>query len=129
MITNDRFLKPYIPYASPIASLVVAATNTLVFNSSTDRTFRIVKIHIFNHNAAATIVTLGDLSGAGATWVQKVTGIWVAAGLDLILTEPEIIGIEFPVNQDLYARASVAAAAPNNVEVQVEVHEYLGIGG
>ena len=111
---------------SPIGSIVAAATPITVFIHSAGRTLNVRKIHITNRNAAATVVQIGQ--GLAGAFVQAIPSYYaVGGGMDLEITEDQIPDVEF--TGDVTAQASVAAAAPNDVQIQVEVEEYQGPNG
>jgi len=114
-----------IPAVSPIASIIAAATGTLVHTLPATRTCRARKIHIFNHNAATANVSLG--TGLAGLFVPAMVAWQVLAGMDLIVEEGQIPDFEFTAN--VTASSNVAGAAPANVEIQIEVEEYLGTAG
>jgi len=111
--------------ASPVASVVAGASGTLVKALPPNRTAEIRKIRIFNHNGAATSVTFG--AGLLGAFVGATEPIPVLNGMDLILTEDQIPDTEFTAN--ITASCTVAAAAPANVEIQIETEEYLSVSG
>ena len=111
--------------ASPIASCVAAATPVTLYTLPAGRTCVIRKVHIFNGNAAATLVQIG--TGLGAGYAQQIPSIYAVNGMDLELRQDDLPASEFTAT--LTVQATVAAAAPNNVQVMVEVEEYQGPTG
>lgn len=104
-----------------IISIVAAATDTTAYQISLDAgRFIITKIMAFNDNAAATRLTFGEL--VAAVFTARLPDIVVQSDLDNVLTEDEIPAFEFTT--DLIVRATVAAAAPANVLLMVEVKEW-----
>lgn len=115
--------KDGLPHVSGIASCTVAATSVPLYLISPGRSANIRKLHIVNRNAAATVVQIG--TGITPAFVQALNGFYaVAAGQDLELTEEQITTDEFAAN--ITVQATVAAVAPNDVLVKVEVEEYQG---
>lgn len=116
-----RFEKPLrrgIRKSLPFASIVVAATDTLLYTLTTGRTFIVRKLHIVNHAVGAQVfVHLTNVGGA-----QLMPGWYVPNNTDLELTEEDITALEFTAS--LYARSSAAAAAPNEVQIAVEIEEF-----
>lgn len=113
---------------SAIASCVAASTSVTLHLLTTNRTVIIRKLHIKNNNAAATMVQIGTgITGVGGGFVQAIPDIEVLAGMDLQLTEDQILAVEFSGN--ITVQATVAAAAPNNVAVAAEVEEFMGTSG
>lgn len=110
--------------SSPIASCTVAATSVGLYTLPTARTCVVRKVVIFNNNAAPTIVQIGTGSTALGTFVQQLPAWYAVNGQDLEITEDQIPNVEFTAN--LTVQASVAAVAPNNIQVQVEIEEYQG---
>lgn len=122
MRTQVRHFKEGIRKTSAIASCIVAATPVNLYLLTNARTCHIRKISIFNANAAATVVTIG--TGLGGAFAQRLPNILAVNGQDLQLTEEQIPNVEFSAT--ITVQASVAAAAPNDVRVQVEVEEFMG---
>jgi len=110
---------------SAIASCIAAATPVALYNLSAGRTCTPKKIHVHNGNPANTIVQIG--TGLGGLFAQQIANILCVPGMDLEMREEDIVGVEFTAN--ITVQATVAAAAPNNVTVQVEVEEYQGPTG
>jgi len=91
------------------------------------KAFIIRKLTIYNNNAAQTIVQIGTGTTALGTFVQRLIGDYVVNGQSERVIEDGLPEYEFEVAANV--QASVAAAAPNNVQVQVEVDEYQGPNG
>lgn len=111
--------------SSPVASVVAAAAGTIVHAMPANRTAKIRKIHIYNHNAVTSNVAFG--AGLGGAFVASGIAYQVLNGMDLIITQDQIPDVEFIA--DITASASAAAAAPNNVQIQIEVEEFIGTTG
>jgi hypothetical protein len=112
---------------SPIISVVAGGAGTAIqcYPLVVDQSAIITKIHIFNNNGAATNVTFGvGLLGA---FVAAGPAYQALAGMDIEITEDQILKIEY--NATITVMASVAAAAPANVQVQIEVKLKPGING
>ena len=125
-IQNDQFEQGVID-TSPIVSLVAggAATAVLLYPLVTDQSCIITGIHIFNNGAVPTVVSLGiGLLGA---FVAELPGFYCVAGQDLEIDEPIILKYKFTA--PITVMASVAAAAPGNVQVMVEVKYKPGVNG
>lgn len=104
-----------------IISIIAAATDTTAYQLSPRAgRFVVTKIMAFNDNAAETRITLGEL--VAAVFTPRLPDIVVMGDLDASLTENEIPAFEFTT--DLIVRASVAAAAPANVLLMIEVKEW-----
>jgi len=102
-----------------------AGTAVLFHDVPPNRSARIRKLHIYNHNAAATDVTFG--AGLLGAFVAATVPVHVLNGAEEIIEEEQIPDVEYFA--DITALCSVAAAAPNNVEIQAEVEEFLSISG
>lgn len=106
-----------------MGSLVAAATSVTLHAITPGRTAIIRKVIIANRNPANTVVSLGE-----ADFTQRIPDFFVGAGLDLELTEEELPRYEYRslagAAVDIVARASVAAAAPDDVQVLIEVEEF-----
>jgi len=109
---------------SPIASCVAAATAVNLHLLKTNRTCKIRKIHIWNGQLAPVTVDIGI---GLAPLVPALPPIFVVNGMELMLREEDIQDVEF--NANITVQASAAAAAQNDVRVQVTVEEYLGVSG
>ena len=118
-----RSFKKGIRKWTAAASLVAAASGVLVHTLGTNRTATIRRIHIMNNNPASTEVTFGA-GLAGAFVAGDLPPYTCIPGFDRIITEDEIPDNEFTAA--ITASASVGAAAPDNVQVMIEVEEYPG---
>ena len=114
-----------IPNDSPVASIVAAATGTAVYDLSNARSARVRKLHIKNNNAADANVSLG--TGLAGAYAAATIAWLVLAGKEIILQAEEIEAPEFMAS--ITAASSVAAAAPADVQVQIQVEEYLSVNG
>lgn len=112
-----------IRVTSAMVSLVAnTAALALSVLAATARTAIIRKIHIFNHGAVTTEVQFGT---GTAPFVQgDLPGFFVVSGMDRIITEEEILGAEFIA--DITVQATVAGAAPANVQVSIEAEVFQG---
>lgn len=120
--------KPYrtgIRKVTSMASIVAAATAVTIHDLPTARTGIVRKVHIMNNNAAQVVVQLG--TGLAGAYAQSMPGWVVPSNSDRQLTEDELPGLEFTA--DITAQSSAGAAAPNNVQVMLEVEEFLGVSG
>ncbi len=126
MITEKLRERHGIRHTGDMASIVAAATPTSVYLLTTGRTCELRKILISNRNAANADIQIG--TGLGGAFVQRIPQIFtVGSGQDLEITEEQIPNYEFTA--DITAQSSAAAAAPNDVQIQVEVEEYQGPTG
>ena len=126
MITEQLRERYGIRHTGTMVSIVAAATPTSVYLLTTGRTCEIRKIMISNRNPANANIQIG--MGLGAAFVQCIPQIFaVGSGQDLEITEEQIPNFEFTA--DITAQSSAAAAAPNDVQIQVEVEEYQGPNG
>ena len=108
------------------ASCVANNTAVTLHDLSTGRTAVIRKLHVYNANTgASTRVQLG--TGAAGAFTQVFPDIFLPAGVDLELTEDQLLEWEFTA--DITVEATVAAAAPSNVIVMAEVEEFMGPSG
>ena len=112
-----------IRIAPAMVLLVAAATTVTIHPITPGRTAIIRKIIIANRNPASTFVSIGS-----GDFTARFPDLFVGAGLDLELTEEELPRYEFrslvDALLDITARASVAAAAPDEVQVLIEVEEF-----
>jgi hypothetical protein len=111
--------------ASPIASCTVAVTAVALHTLSPGRSAIIRKLRVRNRNAGATVVQIG--TGLGGALVEAMPGFTVLAGLETEIPEEQLPEVEFFAN--ITCQATVAGVAPADVQVQVEVEEYLGVTG
>lgn len=123
---------------SPLRSITVAATSTLLFTLPTShRCVAIVrKVMFFNHQAANVTLQIGYVTAAAAFTVV-LPDILMLAGMGDTITADQlpiagnnIFGFADDntavtgTTGDIYAQASAAAAAPNDIEVAIEVEIY-----
>lgn len=111
---------------TPIASCTVAATAVTLHTLSPGRTCEVRKIRIRNRNAGDSRVSIGT-GIPPAAFVEAMPAFTVVANMETEIPEDLIPNVEFLAN--VTCQASVAAVAPNDVQVQVEVEEYLGVTG
>lgn len=110
-----------------MASIVAAATPTLVCAVTNNRTAIIRKLHIANNNPAANEVQIGDTIGA---FVQRIPSFYVPGNQDIEFGEDVIQDWEFNSANDIIVNVvGAAAAAPNDVQIQVTVEEFQGTTG
>jgi len=116
--------------AGPVQTLGAVAVNlnVLVYDNIAGRNARITKIAWRNNNAAPGVLRVGvGVAGAGAI-TDLIPPITIPALLDGELDANNIPA--FPTGQgaaathDIMAQASVGAAAPNDVVVQVELEVF-----
>ncbi len=127
MITDVMDPRPSILKTGAMVGLVAggAASAVAVYLLSTGRTCTIKKVHIANRNAANLQILFG--TGLAGAFAQSIPSILVPTGTDRELTEDELADLEFTA--DITAQPSVAAAAPNDIQVMVTVEEYQGVSG
>lgn len=110
---------------SAIASAVANNTPVTLYQLTAGRTCVVRKLHIYNDNAAQSVVQLGT-GGAGA-FTQRIPGFLAMPDMETIYREDDLLEYEFTA--DITVQASVAAADPADVEVMVEVEEFQGPTG
>ena len=108
-----------------IGSVVAAATAVTIHDLPTGRTGVVRKVTIMNNNAAQVVVQLG--TGLAGLYAQAMPGWVVPAGMDRQLGEDELPAFEFTA--DITAQSSAGAAAPNNIQVLLEVEEFINTSG
>jgi len=109
---------------SPAMASIVANLTTIDLHLITPgRTAVVRKIMWSNRNAAASMLRIGS-----GDFNQRLPDIWMAPGLDGVMVEEELPRYEFrilaDVAEDITAQATVAAAAPNDIQVSIEVEEF-----
>lgn len=116
-----------IPKAGLPVSMVAAGAGGQqdVYLLSPGRSCKVTKIIIQNNNAAPSYVTFGE--GPSPTFTPIPFGFLALNGQETTIPEDMIVGFEF--NANIAARASVAAAAPNDVIITIEVDEFAGPTG
>lgn len=124
-MTAHEDYKTGVEKAGGLIALVAAATPVTVYQLAPGRTCKLRKLHIFNGNAAASLLEIGRLL-AGA-FVRILPRIQLVAGMDLILTKEQLAGFEW--EDDITAQTSVAGAAPADVQMRATVEEYQGPTG
>ena len=106
-----------------MASITVAATTTNLHLITPGRTATIRKIMWSNRNAAVSMLQIGS-----GDFTQRLPEIFMAAGLDGVIGEEELPRYEFrslaDAAEDITAQATVAAVAPNDIQVSIEVEEF-----
>jgi len=127
MVSTRRDFKHGILVPTVVLSVVAggAATAVLFHDLPPNRSARIRKLHIYNHNGAATNVTFG--AGLVGAFVAATVPIQVLNGAEQAVPERDIPGVEFFA--DITVLCSVAAAAPLDVEIQAEIEEFIGTSG
>ena len=127
MTIEERPWREGVRRTGPIASITAVSTATLVFSIAAARTGIIRKLHIANNNAAPNEVQIGDTIGA---FVQRIPSIYVPANQDIELGEDVLQDWEFDGTNDIIAQVvGGAAAAPNDVQIQVTVEEFQSATG
>lgn len=126
MTVQTKEYKRGIRKPGPIGSIVAAATPITAYILPATRTCHLRKITLWNRNAANAQVQIG--TGLGGAFAQALNGIFaVGAGNDLEVPEDQIPNVEFGAS--ITAQSTVGAAAPNDVQIQVEVEEFPGTTG
>lgn len=110
--------------ASGIASIIAAATAVAVYTPTANRVFVVRKMHIRNRTAGTVIVTLGT-GVPPAAFVPILPGLQELAGMHDLVEQGQII--EVPLAVPLSCQSSAAGAAPNDVQISVEVEEFQGV--
>ncbi len=124
--------------SGPLTPVVAALTSTIVYTkgNTSNKKVRLKKIMWNNRNAAAGALRVGYITLAGA-FVQVLPDIFmIGGGVDGTYAEPDLplCGNDpdgFIANTtlvtgtlgDIAVQSTVAAAAPNDVQVRVEVEE------
>ena len=121
---HNRDYRRGIRKPSAMVSIIAAATPITLYLLTATRTGVMRRLHIANHNGAATQVQIG--TGLGVGFVQAIPDILVPAGADVELFDAEIANVEFAAN--ITVQASVAGAAPANVLIECGVEEFEGTG-
>ncbi len=127
-ITYTDF-KRGVPHQASIqgaASLIAGATPVNLYLLSAGRTAKVRKLRIFNHNGGATDVVIGT---GTAPFVQLDGPFHVIAGFPATheFELGEIQDVEY--NATITCQATVAGAAPANVELNITVEEFQGPTG
>ncbi len=115
-VTGRRFVQP-AGYTSIIAAGAPGQQNIHVLSTGRSRA-RIKKMVVYH--SAGCLLTIGETPPAGV-FTQRLPLLPVLAGVLNIFTEDDLPAFEFRGN--IQAQASVAAAAPNDVQVTIEVEE------
>lgn len=124
--------------SGPLTPVVAALTSTIVYTkgNTSNKKVRLKKIMWNNRNAAAGALRVGYITLAGA-FVQVLPDIFmIGGGVDGDYAEPDLplcgnapdgfIADTTPVTGslgDIAVQSTVAAAAPNDIQVRVEVEE------
>jgi len=111
--------RPRITKCAPKISITAAATPTLIYQVSTGRTAKLVKLIAYDGQAADVTLEIGTY--VAPTFTRRLPRVHLVAGFDYQLGELDCPEFEFEA--DIYAQASAAGAAPNDIEVQVTVEE------
>lgn len=113
--------RPSIEKAGTLTSLVAAAAPLTIHTLTGGRTARLVKLHVFNGQAAGIQLEIGT---ALAPLVRALPRFFVVAGMELELGPEDLAGVEFTAS--ITAQASAAAAAPADVQLIPTVVEFPG---
>ena len=117
---------------SAMASIVAATTTYVLHAITPGRTAIIRKVMFANRNAATARLRIGSTDaaagGAGGAYVQRLPEIFAAAGLSGLIPEEELPNYEFRIlvdaNTDIVIQSDIGAAAPNDIQVIIEVEEF-----
>lgn len=107
-----------------LVSLVAAATPLTLYLLPAGRTCRLRKLHVFNGQAGNVLLEIGT---GLAPLARTLPRIFLVPGMELTLTEDQLVGFEF--NANITVQADAAAAAPADVQVRGEVEVYQGPTG
>lgn len=134
-IPSDRLFLQRTRIGSPMISIVAAATTTPVFTCQANKLYLIRKI-ICTNNQGAPIQLIFGYTNLAAAWVQVSLPFIAINALDNTWIEDEIpvfgnyqTGWQVDTTAltgwagIIACRSSAAAAAPNNVLVQIELEE------
>jgi len=111
--------RPGVRITKPRVSITAAATATLVHQVTSGRTAILKKLMWYNGQSADVILEIGTYDGA--TFTRRLPRIRAITRQHDGLSELECPEFEF--ESDIYAQASAAADAPNDVEVIAVVTE------
>jgi len=111
--------RPAIRISKTRVSIVAAATPTVIYQVTTGRTAKFMKLLVYSGQAADILLEIGEM--VAAVFTRRLPRLRCIAGMNLNVGELELPAFEFET--DIYGQASAAAAAPNDVEVMVEVEE------
>lgn len=117
-------LRPRFTKSAAAILLVAATTNVAVLQRSTvgvARTFRIVKVLVYNGQAGATTVSFGTGVVGAAAITEILPRMTLQAAAWDGWSEPVLPAFEFEA--DLVAQATAAGAGALAVRVMVEVEE------
>ena len=115
-----------------LASIVAATTTTMLYQITPARTAIIRKMWAINRNVASARLRIGSTDsatgGVGGVFTQRLPEILLLSGQDVEFGENDLPGYEFrrleAVNTDIVAQSPQGAAAPNDVQIMVEVEEF-----
>jgi len=104
-----------------IVSIVAALTSTTLYQITTDRitTARIVKVWAANRTGADVQLRIGET--VAAVFTQRLPQLRLINADCLVLDEEQIP--RFVFTSDIVAQSTGAGAAPNDVQVMIEVEE------
>jgi hypothetical protein len=124
-MARPREYKLGLRKAGAVAHIVAAgaANAQNLWILSAGRTAKIRKLHIYNGQPAPVQVTIG----MGVPLVAAMAPITVVNGYELIITEADLVDVEFTAT--ITVMSSAAGAAPNDVQVQATVEEFQGPTG
>ena len=116
---------------SAMASIVAAATTTLLHAITPGRTAIVRKVMWNNRNGTTGRLQIGSTDsatgGVGGVFAQRLPEIFMPAGQSGVLTEEDLPNYEFrslvDVNTDIVAQSTVGAAATADPQVIIEVEE------
>jgi len=126
--------------SSNLVSIVAATTTTALFTLGGTQRAIIRKVRAFNHQGANITLQLGyDTNAAIGVWTPVMPDILCLAGMDMAIEEndlpvcgntPHGFQIDTTANVGfagvIAAQASAAGAAPNDIEVIIEL-EIIGM--
>ncbi len=121
-----------IRFTTPIRSIVAGAATTMLHQVTAGRTAVIRKIMYNNRNGVGSDLQIGStnspVGGIAGAFTQRLPAIDMLATLGDTLTEDQLPAYEFRKYADgatdIVMQATVAAAAPNDVQVMAEIEEF-----
>ncbi len=108
-----------------LSNIVAALTPITLYTLSTGRTCELKRLHIHNGNAANALLDIG--TGLGGLFIRALPRIFLNAGMDIMLTEADLVNLEFTAN--ITCQADVGGADPAWIQLRAEVEEYQGPNG
>lgn len=109
----------------PLISIIAATTPVAIWPLSLGRKAKLVKIHVFNNTGGTILLEIG--TGVGGAFARSLPRFAVFAGTDRVISEDELVAVQFAAN--ITAQANGGAAAPNDIQIRAEVIEYRGVRG